>query len=274
MRVEAPARWSEAILVSGLTGLAYTCVYAYGLGYCSPFGIPIALISISVPSLIAVATIGLLASVYLWIFADMIAAPRVEKLGAVELQIIGIRLLVVAATMIAWLLPTDPLSKITLAVLTPVIFVVSSGLFRRLLYRLVPSLYHRLRRAPLPPEPAILKAFYNRYGSVAVLATIVAIFAPLFAFSAGLAVADFRKDFPVTIEKKPKVILAIFGDELIAADFDAKTRVVHPRFTIYDIGRNAPPFTILVVGRLKCPECTEMKLARFRGEFLVRHQAA
>lgn len=46
------SRWAAALVVAGLTALAYYYAYRYELGYCSHFGIPRELVSVGIVELL------------------------------------------------------------------------------------------------------------------------------------------------------------------------------------------------------------------------------
>jgi hypothetical protein len=47
------------------------------------------------------------------------------------------------------------------------------------------------------------------------------------------------------------VILAFFGDTAVAAKYDAGSKTVSPTFTLYEVGKTLPPFTVTNTGRLR-----------------------
>jgi hypothetical protein len=75
------------------------------------------------------------------------------------------------------------------------------------------------------------------FGNAILLGPALSILLYVLALTGGGYFAAFRAEFPVTVEPKPKVLLAIFGNEAITADYQAATHTVGPAITLYPIDK-------------------------------------
>lgn len=83
------------------------------------------------------------------------------------------------------------------------------------------------------------------------LITVILILAISLGFTFGRSEATSKKIFPVLNTEPPMVVVKIYGDKLVAAKFNPKTRVVRKEFSIFKLGEHKNlSFSIRTVGPL------------------------
>jgi hypothetical protein len=240
---DEPGRVPAALLISALSGFAYACVYAYEIAYCDFFGVPRSFVIVSISNIILIATIGLVVGTYLYPFTILI--PALEDGSRTRFVESAMGALMLAIPVVVWLTPPASLGfKIAVTGMC-VLFAIHFwfGILNPLL---------RVLRFPIPiPKRVLFEEFHLRYRHVVMTCSLVLITVIILCYAAGLAVASSRSVWAITLEAKPKVVLAHFGDDIITAAFDPKTALVAEEFTVYEIGKDAPPFRIQELGPLR-----------------------
>ena len=79
----------------------------------------------------------------------------------------------------------------------------------------------------------------------------MSVFITAFAFALGMIMANISVNYPVTVERDRKVVLAFYGDYAIAAPFYPKAHAVGETLTVYAVGKTLPPFKVMEIGPLK-----------------------
>ena len=224
-------------------------MYAYDTGYCAYFDIPRSLIVISVPNLILIAVIGIFV---LMMLSDMVRSLSVSAAAVIDAhewaRLTPMAVLIMILGVILVMLPKADVPKIIafclLIAFAAIVIVVT---MRRILKRL------RSVDKPTAPPLNLLDALVPR--QLALFLTVV----PFVAFVIGCAAmplgwahAKGLEWFPLTAERQPKVILAVFGDEIIAANYDSKTRAITPTLTLYNTAKYVPTFSEVNTGPVVC----------------------
>ena len=223
--------WS--ILVSFASGVGYMAVYAYDLGASMYFSIPCEFISISTVNLVAVAIAGLLLVYILPPAASFVPSTFFREMGSHWLilpMLASVSVLTILSAVQGVFPRTGIIGLSILVVLLWVMFITLSIL------RASGRLRHR-RETALPPIEHLAQ-FMPRQTAVSLVGIVLLLLLVAeVAYSSGFFVSKYRVSFAVTDERQPKVILAIYGDTAIAADFNTGQKNVTERFTVFKVGQ-------------------------------------
>jgi len=233
------------------SGLAYMIVYAYDLGFCLYFAIPLFVISISTPNLIAVALVILLLFYTSPILLAFIPAHFLRDFKD-DWYIFPLLLIVTVALVFGQVIGLSLFAAVAAWLVVAVLWLIvllTLGLARS----------GRIRRKAKSSLPTIdhLAQFMSRETAINIFGIGLAILLiTCLANFAGFMAARTQDMFPIADERMPRVILVVYGDTAVAADFDAATRTVTPSFTFYSVSRTLPRVTVEQTGTLKST-CTQ-----------------
>lgn len=239
---EGAWRLSDGVMVSIVTGAAYATAYAYEVGSARAFGIPIGLIDMQLmPSLFAtVVSLGALLFVFVQ-SADALSAlviPKTDEhpvITALRVPFILVVLaygfwlvggaavfsrrdwLVFAAAMVAW----------ALLRLTPGL------LFRQLRigYKEKLRAWHQFDVALQGPLNRLL---FGSLGSLTVVLVLSGVFV-LLGLTGGYAQSKRQDVFFITNQKPETVVLKIYGDRVITAEFRRQEKKIGRLYQVLKI---------------------------------------
>lgn len=236
---------SDALIISALTGLAYVMVYAFEYGYCHYFRIPPELITVSLTNLVVVASIVIFCTGYGAPF--LFHVLRLDNISTFSLLFVESVVLVVAFGASLWVLPCSPLPDwlfMAVKVAWPVLWVVALALLWSLRRRRPVKQDAWPRRGWMVTTPLEARFLLT--------ATFILFFALLVcAYVSGMYRAALRNEFIMTTESKQRVVLAIYGDQAVVADYNGTTRSVGPDFELSEVTQ-LPRLTLKLTGRLSC----------------------
>jgi hypothetical protein len=220
------ARPSDGVLVSALTVTAYLMAFAHKAGTALAFGIPFELIDLQlIPTLLAtLLPLAVLLGVFIFaadpLFA-LLSAPKADGHPAVKAirPPLGTLLILYAL----WLMGGSaiPPAVFWSAVPALVIFGVLPLVKPLFMYRDVPGYIEKLRayyKAEGERQAPLNRVLFGSFGWVTHLSVLTLVLAVL-SFGFGYARAKGQQVFFVTNQHPETVVLQIYGDRVIAAEF-------------------------------------------------------
>ena len=229
----------EAILVALIPALAYAIAVMYELGYASYFGIPISLVDVdfssfglSILSLFGIAFILFLAANLLFILWPEGRREDIQYFYPLlfwGLYVLGIFLA----------------RKEFLPVLNYSWFII----FLVLLYYILPIFQYRKEKGYIDKIKAssnaeaavfgrsLVDKMHRKFGYFRVVSLLtILFFVPALSFNAGLSAAKGRSSFLVFHEESEYVVLKIYGEIMVCAQFKRTEREIVQRFVLRKIG--------------------------------------
>ena len=195
--------------MAALTFAGYVVAWFYEMGYAVYFAIPLDLVRIEVSSIaiacMCVAALGAVLALVVW------GSSRLMSTGHRVLAWIGRGVIILA----------PPIVVCSISGWTWVRFL--GGL--AIMAAAVPAIGVAKKRLALVPRRLLVVIF-----------VYAAVFSAVGAFTIGAGVATQRSSFPVeTVGGRDYAVLSVYGDTVVAALFDHKTRKVQPTFVVQKI---------------------------------------
>jgi len=240
---------SDTLIISALTGLAYSAVYVYDWAYCSYFHIPSDVISISVSNLVATALVFVAIAGYISIFAMASLANltfrKVLTLCGTAVVAGGFAWFFVQPCLLVlnwfvapgWLVI---LYKIVAAIIILVVIIASAR--QMMVAKSDPRLEDVANATPHLPRTVVIAAL---------IAPVVFSLIFICSYDSGSYMAALRVHYFVTNESPPRVMLATFSDKAVLAQFDPSTHKVGPLISIIAIDK-LPRMQYQRTGKLSC----------------------
>lgn len=242
---------SDALLIALASGLAYMAVYSYDIAFCQFFHIPLGLIAIAVPNLVSVALIGLLLGVLVTAALNALPSRFVRELGD-NWPILPACVFLITAAVDYQFEDAKSIEKVTLLIGA---LAVCAGVVVVITMEYLGRLRPRVPRPTLAVSLNFLAIFMPQRTAANVFGIVVIVMAIVVgARVSGFIKAEGENLYALTDEAEPKVILAIFGDTAVAAKYDPSTKTVSETFTLYELGKAMPSFTIRNIGPIKSLE--------------------
>jgi hypothetical protein len=240
---EAKIKFSEAGLLAGMSGAAYLFCFYYESGYADVFAIPTQLINVSLINLLIFASIaasfamGILPLInYVWRFVPTkhpylaFYVPRFLIIGVFPVSVT----ILLPFSEWKFLLP---------------ILILLIGLFAIEIFFL-PLITHRKKggyleryqaedEVRLTRNPGLFQQIASRTGNTLFLVVGLLIVGIGLVTLAGRGKALKQTHFPVTNTVPEMVVLRIYGDNMICAPFDRKTREVKKTFSVLKIAEDS-----------------------------------
>lgn len=227
---------SDAILIVLLTAVVYLFAFMYELGYANFFGIPTQFIEITIVKIIiafcAVASLTLLilgTSSFLWMYVP----KKYDRIFAVGLPVVLFFASLLVMNIDVW----------------PLVIVYALG-----------SIMGYRQTAFLQPRKGSKQLIYQildkhlgeTYASFVKKGIMWLPFFIVITFSAGRATAAWKKTFLVAEDLPRTVVLQKYGDILVCAPFDRKTKKIEEPFLIRRMTEiSGLRFTVQSIGPLK-----------------------
>jgi len=244
---EAKIKFSDAGLLAGMSGAAYLFCFYYEWGYADVFAIPLQLINVSLINLLifasivisfAIAILPLINSVSLFVPTKhsylAFYVPRFLIISSVLL--IGIPILLPFSEwkyMFPLLLFLVGLFAIQVFLLPLITHRKKGGYLER--YQAVDEvlLARRLSR------PSVFQQIASKTGTTLFSVITLLIVGTVLVTMAGRGKALKQTDFPVTNTVPEMAVLRVYGDNMICAPFDRKTREVKKTFSVLKVGEDS-----------------------------------
>ncbi len=233
--------FASGIAISAITGLGYVAAFAFDFGYCSRFDIPVGFISVSTTNLVVAATFFLYLLMMGWVMWSL--APRTAAVAArIKPYDLTVVMIIVVFSCLVFNLLSEPESlSLKIAVVLGVVFLIATALRMRVVVA------RRLSGV------GAADSFYESFGALLVFAIPVAMIAVAVAFTLGSILPLVRPAYPIIPGTHPRIILAEFGDSIVAAKYDETTKTVYPEFTIFNTADKTPlSFGEVITGPIHC----------------------
>lgn len=216
----------DAILVSALTVTAYLTTFAYEVGAAQAFGIPVELIDMQLmPTLLAtLLSLGVLVIVFIFaadpLFA-VLSPPKADSHPLLKAIRPPFALLVLAFAL--WLVADSTMLPLFLWSIVPalVIFGVLPFVMPLLLYRDVPGYVKKLRASYKDEgerQTPLNRVLFGSLGWMTHL-SVLTIALMFLSLNAGYAKAKRQEVFLITNQQPETVVLRIYGERVITAEF-------------------------------------------------------
>jgi|HubBroStandDraft_4_1064222.scaffolds.fasta_scaffold00333_8 hypothetical protein len=195
-----------SILISIMTGLSYLMVYAYELGYCQYFKIPFELITISLTNLLmfALSLIGIIIVALILAQAALSAKRGPVPVAAWVTAILSLVIAGVIYRLDQEKIVPDLMSNVM------TLFAISIGGLGLALGLLLANKFDALfTDIPLPPLLSRL----------VILCPLGVLFFLSGAATLGFLNGVIKTDFAVIEETPPRVVLALYGNEVVTAQY-------------------------------------------------------
>lgn len=208
-----------AVLIALVPTAAYFYTYLYEYSFCSFFGIPSNLISISAPQIVS---LGLA----LFLFGQLL------------LMLMGMLPIKASETHLAsiWKQLPIPLGVVVLAIILPAPLVLKLLLIISALMVLAADFFSKKN---LIYETIMLR-LGRGLGHKTVIATVAINIGAIIASSGGWIYAKLQDEFPVLQTEPKQVILRRYGDDFITAYFQPSTHLVSREFSIIRLSDKEP----------------------------------
>lgn len=225
--------------------VAYFCAYVYERGYASFFGIPLQFISLDIARIIY-SLIIVLATVLFFVFiiGELIYTLFSDHISRLYQKPVGRSIITMMVVFIFVLINFfgAGFALSTYIVLGVWVFIVFLEFIFPLFEKISDSTYaekfeqHKKIEASIP---RISSLFGKHIGFVALLrlSSVFVLFMFLFSLAYNLGIREARKarEFLVVSGEVERVVLRIYGNNVILAPFDRSSRVVYPEFNILNI---------------------------------------
>lgn len=248
--------FSDAIVIAGASALSYAVAAVYETSYARVFGIPSELIHVELA--IVLKSFGAIAGGWLgvWYVMDVV----VGILGRGVKTFRG-RLLAIA------LIPAFVLAAGLLGILGlqhwkgVLFFVIVMGICTAGVSYAFPLIFYRqhstyrakyeayaAEQRQAPGLVDLTERHFGTRGLVIILAAWLSIF---FAFLAGTYDALDREVFLRPVQNRPEVVLRIYGNNIVVAAFDDKSRTILPRYRVMQLGDTSLTLRSYKLGKVR-----------------------
>jgi len=224
---------SETFILATITGFSYLAAHSYERGFASEAGIPHELIDVRWTTIFTAGTAVLIAAIFILVVFRLPPLPR--HLSATRRRLfmitkvllpMGIAILLILGFGF-WVL------ILVVLVLTGIIMLLVTSLFAFFKSdRLSNSVGHTPTAEPVDDEGVVAGLRVPDWVFVASAWMIVAV--PL-AYMNGQAAALRKESFLVSTGPAPQAILRIYGDKIVAAEFDRDTQTLQPNYYILPV---------------------------------------
>jgi hypothetical protein len=253
--------WQTVAALFGLVApIGYGAAYLREWGFCSVFGIPIEFIQVNVTTVLIAITSGVGVLFFLFWVADLFYTlsrqKKLKNFGPVKRRLLFDVLFLVIFGCLFALFP--PLIY-TWPLLLPFLFflVFTQFVAPLITQKQIPGYISKLEAQDRVERetPLLLDYVVKRAGiTIVSLGILVAMFLCAM-FLLGYSTAERQTDFLVPSTHQDSVVLRIYGDNLVCAPFDIKTKEVDKTFFIIKLDDEPRPQLRLVrLGPLTSPK--------------------
>jgi len=249
--------WGYSAALCGLMApIGYAAAYLREWGYCGVYGIPLEFIQLNLTTvLIAIAgSIGILYILFqiINLFYSLASGGTFKNLTLLQLNIIIV--IFISIILLAFVAVFRSLIELWPLLVVIVFYVIFFQLIFPLLTQRKTKGYENKIAAQMVIDnqyKSVLNFFGEKFGATTAW-IILGIFGFLFImYFSGYDAAKTQKDYFIPSTNQNSVVLRIYGDNLICAPFDIKTKKVEKAFFIFKIsdGYN-PQLKLTTVGPL------------------------
>jgi hypothetical protein len=249
-----------AVLFGFIAPIGYGAAYLREWGFCSVFGIPTELIQLNITTVLIAITSGVGALFLLFWLADIFYTlsqqRKLKNFGPIKLRLsFDLLSLILFGCFVALFPPI--IDAWPLLVLFLVILIFTQFVAPLITQRQIPSYKGKLEAQDrvVRETPVLLDYFIKRAGITIVSLGILLVLFLGAMFFVGYNMAQRQTDFLVPSTHQDSVVLRIYGDNLICAPFDIKTKEVEKTFFIIKLDDEPRPQLCLVrLGPLTSPK--------------------
>lgn len=253
--------WQTAAVLFGLAApIGYAAAYLREWGFCSVFGIPIEFIQLNITTVLIAITSGVGVLFLLFWFADLFYTfsqqRKLKNFGPIRRRL-SFDLLVLSffgcfLALFPPLIDGWPLLVYFLVILIFIQFVMPLITQRKITgYISKLETQDRVERE----APVLLDYFIKRAGITIISLGILVLLFLSVMFVVGYNTAVRQTDFLVPSTNEDLVVLRIYGENLICAQYDIETREVYKTFIVIKLDDEPRPQLRLVrLGPLTSPE--------------------
>lgn len=232
----------EGILLALIPALAYAIALMYELGFASYFGIPISLVDVgfssfgvSILSLFVVAAVLFFTANFLFMLWPESRREDIQYFH--PLLFWGLFLLATFLVRKEFL----PVLKTYWFVIIMILLFYIAPIFQ---YRKEKGYINKIKASWNAEAPIIGRSLigkmHDKFGYFRVISLVtILIFFPLLSFNVGVSAAKGKSSFLVFHEESEYVVLKIYGDIMVCAQFQRTERMIVQRFVLKKIGE--PP---------------------------------
>jgi hypothetical protein len=244
---------SEGLLLAAIPVIAHSIAFLYELGYCQFFGIPTFLISISATAIFIAA--GTMLSIAWPIYSIInLCSMLVDPLSTPLIRAVT-RIFIVTVPLIALLflfgLDWPELYTAALTVLFIVILEFGTPLLAQ---RGKGNFSEKLRyqeEFESQQKKSHLSNVFSRLGVSSAIVFVTLIYSLFIAYSCGRAAAKKQESFLVLKETSNVAVLRIYGDNLVGAAYDGKSKKLTGEFLLRKVGdASSDSLTLQKIGHL------------------------
>lgn len=253
--------WQTAAALFGLVApIAYGAAYLREWGFCSVFGIPIEFIQLNITTVLIAITSGVGVLFLVFWLADLFyilsQQRRLKNFGPIRRRLSLCGLVLIFFGCFSALFP--PLRDAwPILVYFLVLLIFTQFVTPLIAQRKIPGYISKLEAQDRIERetPVLLDYFIKRVGiTIVFLGILIALFLSTMFF-VGYNTAMRQTDFLVPSTHEDLVVLRIYGDNLICAPFDIKTREVDKTFLVIKLDDEPRPQLRLVrLGPLTSPK--------------------
>ena len=246
----------QGLILTIIPAFAYLLAFTYELGYATFFNIPIELISLST-TLFCLSFIGLgamsVVSFYLFntifkmIHRFTYKHPKIDRIAT------NWSVWVVVTVIILFLLAEPSFIEVYLIVFLLLIILAIIDFLVVPLFRKINEKLNEANQeyvtSLLSEGPLVQFEQFLEIKMKTILSSIVILF--LCTFFMGISEGSQKQMFMVSDGKTQKIVLRIYGGNMILSDFDYNTNEISSSFTIQPVGQSEEIFTWKNVGKVK-----------------------
>lgn len=233
--------FSDAILIAGASALSYAVAAVYENSYARVFGIPSELIQVELA--IVLKSFGAIAGGWLGVGYVMDVVVGILGRGIKSFQ----GRLVAIALVPAFVFGAGLLGILGLQHWKAVLFVVLvMGICTAGVSYAVPLVFYKQHStyrakyeayaAERRQAPGLVDLTERHFGTRGIVIVAAAGLSIIFAFLAGTFDALDREVFLRPVQNRPEVVLRIYGNNIVVAAFDDKSRTILPRYRVIPLG--------------------------------------
>lgn len=249
-----------AVLFGFVAPIGYGAAYLREWGFCSVFGIPTELIQLNITTVLIAITSGVGALFLLFWLADLFYTlsqqRKLKNFGPIKRRVSSVLLfLIIFGCLFAFFPPTIDIWPLIVPFLVLLIF--TQFVAPLITQRQISSYKSKLEAQDQVERetPVLIDYFIKRAGITVVSLGILLVLFLGAMFFVGYNTAQRQTDFLIPSTHQDSVVLRIYGDNLICAPFDIKTKEVEKTFFVIKLDDESRPQLRLVrLGPLTSPK--------------------
>jgi hypothetical protein len=228
------------MLIAGATAFSYVVAAVYEHSYARVFGIPPELIRVELPVILR--SFGAIAGGWIgvWYVMNVVVSIPEGGIKSFRWRLIAIAILpaIIFGAGLLGVLGLHHWELVLFMVGVMGISITGVSYAIPLLYRSHPTYEakYEAHRAAEAQYPDLIGLLHRHFGYRGLIILLTAGLSVLFALLAGSFEAMDQEVFLRPLHRRSEIVLRIYGENVVVAAFDAKTRTVLPRYRLLPIG--------------------------------------